>query len=398
MSDITQEFVVTDLNTNIVVDTNDITISPNTIQLSIYTGSSPVSGGTTGQLQYNNGGQLGGVGNTSYSSVTGNLTLGNLSNIKITGGANAYFLQTDGTGNLVWAQGTANVSGNGTAAGANTQIQISDGTGNFTSAPGFTFDSASNVLSAPGNGAFGGNVSASYFIGNGAFLTGLNTSSISNGTSNVVVYNNSNVAISINGAANVVSIDNTAMTVNGNITANIVTATLYGNANNATTAGTVTTAAQPNITSVGNLTGLTVAGNLLVTNNTTIQQAFEKVDANTSPATGTIQYYLSAGAIQFRTANATANYTLNLTYGFAQSLTGVMSNGQSITCSFINTNGANAYIPTNITVDGSAATVLWSGSTGSAAPGTINGKDLYTFNIVKDAGAFTVFSSRVGFV
>jgi hypothetical protein len=75
-----------------------------------------------------------------------------------------------------------------------------------------------------------------------------------------------------------------------------------------------------------------------------------------------------------------------------------MSNGQSITCSFINTNGANVYIPTNITVDGSAATVLWSGSTGSAAPGTINGKDLYTFNIVKYAGAFTVFSSRVGFV
>jgi hypothetical protein len=390
MSDLNQEFVVNDINSTIVVDSNDITISPNTVQFSIYTGSTPVANGLTGQLQYNNGGILGGVSNTSFTN--GNLEFTNLSNLKIVGGANAYFLQTDGTGNLTWAQGTANVSGNGTAAGANTQIQISDGTGNFTSAPGFTFDNASNVLTVPGN------VSASYYLGNGAFLTGLNSSNINNGNSNVTVIANGNVTVSVAGTANVLNIGNNAVTLNGNLTANIVTATLYGNANYATTAGTVITSAQPNITSVGNLTSLTVAGNLLVTNNTTIQQAFEKVDINTSPATGTIQYYLSTGAIQFRTANATANYTLNLTYGFAQTLTGIMSNGQSITCSFINTNGANAYIPTNITVDGSAATVVWSGSTGSAAPGTINGKDLYTFNIVKDAGAFTVFSSRVGFV
>jgi hypothetical protein len=396
MSEITQEFVVSDINSNIIVETNDITITPNTVELAIYTGSSPVAAGSVGQLQYNNNSVFGGVPNTSFS--TGNLSLGNLANVKISGGANAYFLQTDGTGNLVWAQGTANVSGNGTAAGANTQIQISDGTGNFTSAPGFTFDASSNIMTAPGNGAFAGNVSASYFIGNGAFLTGLDTSIISNGNSNVSVYSNSNVAISVNGTANVVNISNNAMTVNGNVTANIFTGNLYGTANTAVVAGTVTTAAQPNITSVGNLTSLTVAGNLLVTNNTTIQQAFEKVDVNANAATGTIPYYLSAGAIQFRTANASANFTLNLTYGFAQTLDGVMSNGQSITCSFINTNGANAYIPTNITVDGSAATVLWSGSTGSAAPGTINGKDLYTFNIVKNAGAFTVFSSRVGFV
>jgi hypothetical protein len=114
MSDLNQEFVVNDINSTIVVDSNDITISPNTVQFSIYTGSTPVANGLTGQLQYNNGGILGGVSNTSFTN--GNLEFTNLSNLKIVGGANAYFLQTDGTGNLTWAQGTANVSGNGTAA------------------------------------------------------------------------------------------------------------------------------------------------------------------------------------------------------------------------------------------------------------------------------------------
>jgi hypothetical protein len=46
----------------------------------------------------------------------------------------------------------------------------------------------------------------------------------------------------------------------GSFTSNIITATLYGSAN------TVTTNAQPNITSVGTLTSLTVSGNLTTAN------------------------------------------------------------------------------------------------------------------------------------
>lgn len=56
------------------------------------------------------------------------------------------------------------------------------------------------------------------------------------------------------------------ITAGNSITANYFVGTLYGNANNATTAdsattaGTVTTNAQPNVTSVGTLTSLTVSG------------------------------------------------------------------------------------------------------------------------------------------
>ena len=64
-------------------------------------------------------------------------------------------------------------------------------------------------------------MSANYFIGNGAFLTGIDTSLISNGTSNVKVYNNGNVAISVGGTTNVAVASTTAFNVNGNVQANV---------------------------------------------------------------------------------------------------------------------------------------------------------------------------------
>lgn len=392
MSDLNQEFVVNDINSNIIVETNDITISPNTVQLSIFTGSTPVANGLTGQLQFNNNGVLGGVTNTSYNPGTGNLSLGNSANIKITGGANAYFLQTDGTGNLTWAQGTANVSGNGTAAGANTQIQISDGTGNFTSAPGFTFDNASNVLAVPGN------VSANYYLGNGYYLSGINQSNISNGTSNIQVYSNGNITLSINGSANVVEVGQTNTTFNGNITSNISTANifsgnLYGVANSAIIANTVTTNSQPNITSLGTLTSLNVTG----TGN--VQQIKEKVNVSASPATGIINYDLLNGAIVLQTANASANFTLNFRGNSSTTLDSIVNSNESITCTFVNLNSTPAYVPTTITIDSTVVIPKWAGNTGFVPAGTINGRDVYNFNIIKTAAnTYTVLASGVGYL
>ena len=83
-----------------------------------------------------------------------------------------------------------------------------------------------------------------------------------------------------------VDIDNTAnyvvnnLTVSANVTANYITANgsylssitganVTGTVSSATTAGTVTTASQPNITSVGTLTSLTVSGNIVPSANVT---------------------------------------------------------------------------------------------------------------------------------
>jgi hypothetical protein len=118
------------------------------------------AGGANTQVQYNDDGILGGnpaftfdegttlitANNLTVSSIT---RLGPVGNVHIDGGNNGYYLQTDGTGNLTWATGS-NYSGNGTVAGANTQVQYNNA-GNFGANAGFTFDSTTGWLRAPGN-------------------------------------------------------------------------------------------------------------------------------------------------------------------------------------------------------------------------------------------------------
>jgi hypothetical protein len=55
-----------------------------------------------------------------------------------------------------------------------------------------------------------GNVTGSYFIGNGSALTGI--ASIANGTSNVNINtSDGNIAFSVNGTANVVTLDSAGL-------------------------------------------------------------------------------------------------------------------------------------------------------------------------------------------
>lgn len=64
-------------------------------------GGSGIPGGANSQLQFNNNGVFGGIGNTSFNGTQ--LTLGNVANVKILGGNANGILKTDGTGNLSWA-------------------------------------------------------------------------------------------------------------------------------------------------------------------------------------------------------------------------------------------------------------------------------------------------------
>ena len=105
---------------------------------------SGVPGGTTTQLQYNNNGSFAGIPNVTFNGS--NLSLGNVANVKITGGVNGYFLQTDGTGNLTWAVGGGG-GGNGTPGGTNSQIQFNDA-GTFGGDVGFTYNKTTDTMSA----------------------------------------------------------------------------------------------------------------------------------------------------------------------------------------------------------------------------------------------------------
>lgn len=342
MSEILSNIVVENNNINFTPNNNNINFTPDDIQLNIYTTSAPGAGtSNNGELLYNNVNIIGGVANSSYAN--GNLTLGNVANVKITGGNNTYFLQTDGTGNLTWAVGTGNITGNGTPGGANTQIQFNDGGANFGGSAGFTFDKSSNIVNMPGNLTVAGNLSAT---GNGIFGN-------------------------INGG-------------------NLTTANYF--------TGTLTTGNQSNITAVGNLVSLNVIGNLLTTGTTTIQQAKEKVTIDANAATGTINFDVLTQAILYKSANAIANFTINIRGDGSTSLNSVMSNNQSLTIALLNTNGITPYYANNFQIDGSNVTVKYV-LNGTPTSGTSTGIDQYIYNIIKtSSNVYTVLGSKIGFL
>lgn len=93
----------------------------------------------------------------------------------------------------------------------------------------FTISGVSNVaVFSSTELVLNGNVSANYFVGNGQFLTGIDT--ISSGNSNVSIPEPSgNVTISVDGVANVVTVTSNSLQVNGNVVADNFVGNISGN-------------------------------------------------------------------------------------------------------------------------------------------------------------------------
>ena len=170
------------------------------------------------------------------------------------------------------SSGTSTIGISG--SGGNAYITVG-GTGNVL-VVSTTGSNIAGTLNATGNANVGnlgtaglitasGNITGSYFLGNGSQLTGIDAAGIQFGTSNVkVVSSGGNVATSVNGNANIVVVTGTGANIAGTlgVTGNITGGNLSGTG----IVGTLTTAAQTNITSVGTLGALSVTGNANVGN------------------------------------------------------------------------------------------------------------------------------------
>jgi hypothetical protein len=158
----------------------------------------------------------------------------------------------------------------------NSNYSNSSGTVTSSSQPNITSVGTLTSLSVSGNitagNINGGNlVVANFFSGNGSLLTGLVSSNAnySNYAGNAFSVTGSNVtgAVAYATTANAVAGANVSGAVSFATTANAVAgANVSGTVSSATTAGTVTTAAQPNITSTGTLTSVSISGNANVGN------------------------------------------------------------------------------------------------------------------------------------
>lgn len=124
----------------------------------------------------------------------------------------------------------------------------------------------------------------------------------------------------------------------------------------------------------------------------------EDVNIVASAATGTINIDTSTASIWYYTSNATANHTLNFRYSSGASLDSVLATGDSITIVWMNTNGATAYYPNVIQIDGTTVTPKIQG--GSAiSSGNASSIDIYSFTIIKTAATptYVVLESQTKF-
>ena len=128
--------------------------------------------------------------------------------------------------------------------------------------------------------------------------------------------------------------------------------------------------------------------------NNTFRYIVESTTVAAVAATGTINYDVGTQSIWYYTTNASANWTMNFRASSTASLNSLMSTGQTITVTFLATQGATAYYNSAVTIDGSAVTPKWQNGIAPNA-GNINSVDSYTYAIIKTGNAaFTVIASQ----
>ena len=253
-----------------------------------YANGTPVdfqqTGGSNTQIQFNNDGNFGGNNNFTFDSVTGNVTIPNNLNLADGGGIYNYAV-----GQITLSPNIANditglnlQDGAGAYLYADTEVVISSNT--VGTVHDWTFDDTGN-LTAPAAGTInaGNLLTANYVTGTLTTNAQPNITSVGTLTSLGITGNISSVNYVF---ANYFSGD-------GGQLSNITAGNITGQVANALVASTVYTNAQPNITSVGTLTSLTVSGNATVGNLVTSGSGgtvsnVNLVSANTFVASGNI--------------------------------------------------------------------------------------------------------------
>jgi hypothetical protein len=219
-----------------------------------------------------------------------------VTNISIWGGNANQFLQTDGNGNLSWA--------NSSPGGSNTQVQFNDA-GMFNGSSAFTFDRSSNILTVANT---------------------LSTNNINANTLNLSGQANFNANANITGnllVGNITAISNIS-TGNVSVTANI-------SANTFTTTGTGNLSI---VATGGNLNISATTGNIVLsTPNAVVTTA--NVSANYYFGNGTFLTGLPASYSNADVANYLPTYTGNL-----DSLTGNVITTGNISANYYFGNGA----------------------------------------------------------
>ena len=371
-----------DFTFNNVTSTGSLSVTANVTAGNIksdhllYSNGSPYvfttnAAGTNTQIQFNDANSFAGSSSLTFNKTTNTLTvanvvvsttanLGDVANLKITGGSANYYLKTDGNGTLSWSQVS---SGSASLSGLSDVNALSPSAGDFLS-----YDTSSSKW-----------VNTSMSILSPLTITDDAFTGTGSQTNFTLSVSPSGAVVAIGGVVQPKSY----YTITGNTisfstappaSTPVAVTSFSGNVNLLGKATTVLNNAQPNITSVGTLTSLTVSGL------TTLQQSSEVIQVKTS-ATGTVDHDMTTGATFYHTtpsANFTANFTNVPT-----------TDSRVLVAALVIVQGTTPYIPTAVQIDGVSQTIKWLSST--APTGTASKTDVISFSLMRVSSTWSVF-------
>ena len=349
--------IIWDSNNRVGINTANLNSSFNVAgNIEIQSGGLSASGNITAAYFIGNGSLLSGItagnitGTVASATVAGTVTtnaqpnitsVGTLTSLSVTGNITGGNLLTGGlilaTGNI-GTSGDVNATGNIAGGNVFTNGQVS-AAGNVTGANLVT----SGMVTATGNVFTSGQVSAAGNIAGGNVISSGNVEA----GSNVVAVGNVsgahfNTGGRVSATGNVIS--GGFFIGNGSLLTDVTAGNITGNVASANVAGTVTTNAQPNITSVGTLTSLTVSGNTTSGN-------------------------LLTGGLISATGNITTGGNVNVTGNVSVNGGGVFTAGQVSAAG--NVTGANLVTSGMVTATGNIQTSGQVSATGNIAGGNV---------------------------
>ena len=203
----------------------------------------------------------------------------------------------------------------------------------------------------------------------------------------------SNFATTITLGNTAIQLGNTVTTLNNmtfaNVTINSVASTFPNSylGNSTATLGNTTITLGSTTSSVGNLT----VTNALVT------EMRETATVSATASTGTINFDVLTQVVLYYTTNASGNFTINFRGNGSVTLDTLMATGQSLSATFLSTQGSTAYYNSAVTIDGNSVTPKWQGGSAPTS-GNASSVDGYTYVIIKTGSAtFTVLASQTKF-
>jgi len=216
------------------------------------------------------------------------------------------------------------------------------------------------------------------------------------GTSTTVLHGNASGAPTFGAVSLTADVSGTLPVGNGVSGAATLTGVLKGNGTSAFTAATAGT----DYVAPGTATTFTALQTFAGTSSNASHKATNMLEVATvsaTAATGTINFDVTTQSVLYFTTNASGNFTVNFRGSSGTSLNTVMATGESLSATFLVTNGATAYYNSVVQVDGSTVTPKWQGGTAPTS-GNASSIDSYTYVIIKTgSAAFTVLASVTKF-